>query len=50
MNKEAKGAPGILGFMYTTFANNYKSMDEYFRLLDTHAEWGTQKTTDVKDR
>jgi hypothetical protein len=46
----SKGAPGILGFMYTTFANNYRSMDEYFKLLDTYAEWGTQKTTDVKDR
>jgi hypothetical protein len=46
----SKGAPGILGFMYTTFGNNYKSMDEYFKLVDTYAEWGQQKTADMKDR
>ncbi len=40
----SKGVSGIQGYMYTTFANNYASMPEYFKLLDTYAKWSKSAT------
>lgn len=35
----SKGAPGIRGFMFTTWGRRYQYMKEYFRLLDTYDTW-----------
>ncbi len=40
----SKGVPGIQGFMFTTFGNNYGSMPEYFQLLDTYSQWNKATT------
>jgi hypothetical protein len=38
--KVTEGAPGILGFMYTTWRRDYGNLKEYFHLVDTYGEWG----------
>ena len=43
--KVSQGVPDILGFMYTTWSNNYDHVDEYFKLLSTAESW----TKDLKE-
>ncbi|GEM_PF-177250 len=43
--KVSDGVPGILGFTYTTWHNEYDHLDEYFKLLETAESW----TKDVKE-
>jgi len=38
--KVSEGVPNVLGFMYTTWRNDYKNLKEYFALVDTYNEWG----------
>ncbi|MFH1707582.1 MAG: hypothetical protein ABIF71_06670 [Planctomycetota bacterium] len=38
----AAGLPGVRGFMYTTWRNDYKNLAKYFELLDSFAKWGAQ--------
>ena len=35
----SEGAPGIRGFMFTTWGRRYQYMKEYFQLLDTYDAW-----------
>lgn len=38
--KVSAGVPGVLGFMYTTWHDDYKNLKRYFELVDTYSDWG----------
>lgn len=42
--KACQGLPLIEGFMYTTWRNNFKSMPEFFKLLDDYDNWSKAVT------
>ncbi|MCW8129073.1 MAG: hypothetical protein KIS92_01700 [Planctomycetota bacterium] len=47
--KVSAGQPGILGFMYTTWTNDYKHLKRYFELVDTYEQWSAPEKV-VKEK
>lgn len=48
--KVSAGVPGVLGFMYTTWHDDYKNLKRYFELVDTYADWsGAGKVVKEKE-